>query len=107
MREFRKEDKEMIKFTNEYDNQQFILIAIDSSKDANVNKLISKIKAEYPSIQALHIIFDESEILIPLTNDCNYGFSLNQLREYLNPIAAATVSHFCVDMDEPTQRYNG
>ncbi len=97
----------MIKFTNAYDNQQFISIAIDNPEEVNVDYLISRIKAEYPSIQALHIVFDESEILIPLTNDCKYGFSLNQLREYLRPIAAATVSHFCVDMDEPTQRYNG
>lgn len=97
----------MIRFTNEYDNQQFISIAIDNPEEVNVDNLINKIKAEYPSIQALHIVFDESEILIPLTNDCNYSFSLNQLREYLKPIAAATVSHFCVDMDEPTQRYNG
>lgn len=106
MRE-RKEDKEMIKFTNEYDDQQFISIALNNPEEVNVDYLIRRIKADYPGIKALHIIFDESEVLIPLVNDCNYGFSLNQLREYLKPIAAATVSHFCVDIDEPTQRFNG
>lgn len=97
----------MIKFTNSNNDEQYISIAVDNPEDTNINDLVDKIKAEYPSIQTLHVIFDESEILIPLINDCNYGFSLNQLREYLKPIAAATVSHFCVDTDEPLQRYNG
>lgn len=98
----------MIKFSNENNDEQYISIAVDNPEDTNINDLVDRIKAKYPSIQALHIAFDESEILIPLTNDCNYGFSLNQLREYLKPIAAAaTVSHFCVDVDEPSQRYSG
>lgn len=93
----------MIQFTKKDDNKQYVSIMV-TPENTNTNSLINKIKSEYPSIQALHIIFDESEILIPVENSCNYGFSLNELREYIQPIAAATVSHFAVDTDVPGQR---
>lgn len=69
--------------------------------------IIKKIRKQYPSLKQLHIVFDEAEILIPLETGFPYNFSLNELREYIKPIAAATISHFAVDMDTPTQRYYG
>ncbi len=93
----------MIKFTEQDNNKQFISIEI---KDNTPTETISEnLKNKYPALQQANIIFDDSEILIEIDNNINYGFSLNELREYIKTNAAATVTHFSVDTDEPTQRY--
>lgn len=94
----------MIRFTNIQDNTQYVSVLV--SEGVNISALISKLKTDFPSIQPLHFIFDSEELLMPIVNNCNYDFSLNQLREYLKPVAT-TVSHFCADMGKPTQRYYG
>lgn len=96
----------MITFKHDDDNKQFISIIV-CSEGTNINSLIEQIKSHYPTLNGLHILFDDSEVLIPLTTGYNYNFSLNELREYIKPIAAATVTHFAVDMDKTTQRYYG
>lgn len=94
----------MIKFT-EQDNKQFISIEVkDNTPTETINE---NLKNTYAALQQANIIFDNSEIIIEIDNNINYGFSLNELREYINTVAAATVTHFCVDTDEPTQRYYG
>lgn len=93
----------MITFTNKDDNKQFI--SINTDENTNIDIIVQEIRKQYPSLKQLHIIFDKAEILIPLETGFPYGFSLNELREYIKPIAAATISHFAVDIDTPTQRY--
>ncbi len=95
----------MIKFTEKDNNKQFI--SINTDENTNIDIIVQEIRKQYPSLKQLHIIFDEAEILIPLETGFPYGFSLNELREYIKPIAAATVTHFSVDTEEPTQRYYG
>lgn len=95
----------MIIFADKDDNKQFI--SIDTDGSASIDTIVNKLKRHYTSLKQLHIVCDECEILIPLVTGYHYGFSLNELREYMKPIVAATVTHFAVDMDEPTQRYFG
>lgn len=95
----------MIKFTEKDNNKQFISIEL---KDNTTTEIISKnLKKIYESLQQANIICDTSEIIIEIDNNMDFGFSLNELREYINTLVEATVSHFVVDMDEPTQRYYG
>lgn len=95
----------MIKFTEQDNNKQFISIEI---KDNTPTEAISEnLKKTYEALQQANIICDTSEIIIEIDNNIDFGFSLNELREYIKTIAAATVTHFCVDTDEPTQRYHG
>lgn len=95
----------MIKFTEQDNNKQFISIAVkDNTPTETINE---NLKNKYAALQQANIIFDDSEILIKIDNNINYGFSLNELREYIKTVAAATVTHFSVDKDEPTQRYLG
>ncbi len=94
----------MITFTTQDNGKQFISIVVTPS-NTSIDCLINSIKAEYPSIEARNILFDESEILVPIEDGISYGFSLNELRQRIKSIANATVSYFAVDMDEPTQRY--
>lgn len=95
----------MIKFTEQDNNRQFISIEI---KDNTPTETISEnLKKTYEALQQANIVFDGSEILIEIDNSINYGFSLNELREHIKTIAAATVIHFSVDTDKPTQRYYG
>ena len=100
-----KENFKMIKFTNKDDNKQFISIKTD--KNINIDLIVDKIRKQFPSLKQLHIVFDEAEILIPIESGFAYGFSLNQLRDYIKPIAAVTISHFAVDIGLPAQRYCG
>jgi len=95
----------MIKFTNKDNNKQFISIEVKDSKTTAT--ICESLKEKFTALQHANIIFDDSEILIEIDNNINYGFSLNELREYMKTIAAANVTHFSVDTDEPTQRYNG
>ena len=93
----------MIKFTEKDNNKQFISI---ESKDSALNKIIIKnLTNTYSALQQANIVLDDSEILIEIDNNINYGFSLNELREHLKNIAPATIKHFIVDTDEPNQRY--
>ena len=48
----------MIKFTNEYDNRQFISIAVKPG-EMIIDDLIIKIKDKYPAMKAIHVVFDE------------------------------------------------
>lgn len=95
----------MIKFTNKDDNKQFISITV--SDNTPTKALCENIKEIYSSLQQANIIYDDSEIVIELDNSINYGFSLSDLREHIKTVAAATVSHFSVDINKPTQRYYG
>ncbi len=93
----------MIKFTEKDNNKQFISIEL---KDNTSTEIISEnLKKTYESLQQANIIYDTSEIIIEIDNNINYGFSLNELREHIKTVAAATVTHFAVDIEEPTQRY--
>lgn len=95
----------MIKFTEKDNNKQFISIVVkDGKATATINE---SLKEKFPALQQANIIFDDAEILIEIDNNIKYGFSLNQLREYIGTITAADVTTFCVDTDEPEQRYNG
>lgn len=95
----------MIKFTEKDNNKQFVAIEL---KDNTAAEIISEnLKKTYEALQQANIICDTSEIIIEIDNNIDFGFSLNELREYIKTIAAATVTHFCVDTDEPTQRYHG
>lgn len=95
----------MIKFTNEDNNRQFIEITIKDNTPTGT--IIENIKNTYSALQQANIIFDNSEIIIEIFNNFNYGFSLNELREYIKTITTATITHFSVDTDEPNQRYYG
>lgn len=95
----------MIKFTNEDNNRQFIEITIKDNTPTGT--IIENIKNTYSALQQANIIFDNSEIIIEIFNNFNYGFSLNELREYIKIITTATITHFSVDTDEPNQRYYG
>lgn len=87
----------MITFTKKDDNKQFISIAGDENTDTNY--LISELKKQLPTLSGLTIITDEAKILIPVEENYNYGFSLNELREAVKPMAKAVISHFSVDVD--------
>ena len=89
----------MIKFTNEDNNRQFIEITIKDNTPTGT--IIENIKNTYSALQQANIIFDNSEIIIEIFNNFNYGFSLNELREYIKTITTATITHFSVDTDEP------
>ena len=95
----------MIKFTNEDNNRQFIEITIKDNTPTGT--IIENIKNTYSALQQANIIFDNSEIIIEIFNNFNYGFSLNELREYIKTITTATITLFSVDTDEPNQRYYG
>lgn len=95
----------MIKFTDKDNNKQFIAIELKDNTAAKI--IIENLKKTYESLQQANIIFDTSEIVIEIDNNINFGFSLNELREHIKTVAAVTVTHFCVDTDEPTQRYYG
>lgn len=58
------------------------------------------------ALQKANIILDDSEIIIEIDNEIDYGFSLNELRKHIKSITTANVTHFCVDMNEPSQRYS-
>lgn len=80
----------MITFTQTHNNKQFILINTD--RNTNIDIIIKELKKQYPSLKQLHIVFDEAEIIIEINDNCEYGFSLNELREFIKPIAVAKVS---------------
>lgn len=95
----------MIKFTEQDNNKQFISIEV---KDNTPTETITEnLKNTYAALQQANIFFDNSEIIIEIDNNISYGFSLNELKQHIETIAAATVTHFSVDTDEPTQRYYG
>lgn len=81
----------MIKFTNKDDNTP-------------TKALCEKLKETYSALQQANIICDTLEIIIEI-NNIDFVFSLNELRKHIKTIAAATVTHFCVDLAEPSQRY--
>lgn len=95
----------MIKFNKNEDNKQFISINITDGTEAA--KVFDYISACYPSISQNPYRLDNDEILLTLEYGYNYGFSLNALRSTVAEVAKADVYTFCVDMDEPTQRYRG
>lgn len=95
----------MIKFTEQDNDRQFISIKVND--DTPTKTIFENIKNTYSALQQANTIFDESEILIEIDNSVDYGFSLNELREYIKTITTATITHFSVDTDEPNQRYLG
>ena len=95
----------MIKFNQSDDNKQFIsILVLDKTPTQKVYDYINNF---YNSINISFYKMDNEEILLNLRNDIKYGFSLNKLRKSISKIADATVKHFCVDLAQPSQRYNG
>ena len=95
----------MIKFNKNEDNKQFISISITDGTEAT--KVFNYISVRYPTIKGNLHKMDNDEILLNLDSNVHYGFSLNTLRLTVAEVANANVYTFCVDMDEPTQRYIG
>ena len=100
----------MIKFTKADDNKQFISIIVNGNKP--IQDVYNYIVNLYPIVKNIFYKMDSSEILLNLLsidaqrqNNFTYGFSLNQLRQSINKIARCTVTHFSVDLTEPSQRY--
>lgn len=97
----------MIKFTEKDNGKQFIGIEVKEGKPTNTIIECLRLTKKFESLNQANIIFDESEILIEIDNNINYGFSLNELREFIELMATANITTFEVDTDELTQRYNG
>lgn len=95
----------MIHFSKKDDNEQFISIVITDGTDPK--KVLGYISEHYPILNQILYKIDDEEIIFPLKNDIEYGFSLNALRTAVSDIAKSTVSCFCVDLDLPSQRFNG
>lgn len=95
----------MIKFNKNEDNKQFISIGVEDGTDTK--KVFNYISGVYPTIKENLHRMDKDEILLKLENNMHYGFSLNGLRSTVAEVAKANVYTFCVDIDEPTQRYRG
>lgn len=95
----------MIKFNTSEDNKQFISIGIESG--TNTEKVFNYISGIYPVICDYLYKMDNDEIIVRLENGAGYGFSLNALRSTVAEVEKANIYTFCVDMDEPTQRYRG
>lgn len=93
----------MKKFTKNENNQQFISISIKDGTDPA--KVLAYISGKYPTINGNVYEMDEDEILLNLEGDVHYGFALNPLKRTIAEVAEADIYTFCVDMDEPTQRY--
>lgn len=92
----------MIEFKNTDDNKQFISILIID--ETPIQKVYDYINNIYPSLKIGFYAMDDEEIIFNLTNNINYGFSLNELREIVKQKAKAIITHFCVDIEEPKQR---
>lgn len=95
----------MIHFAKKDDNAQFISIIITDGTDTK--KALGYISEHYPMLSQILYKIDNEEIIFPLINDIEYGFSLNALRAVVAEIAKSKVSHFCVDLNLPSQRFNG
>lgn len=99
----------MIKFTTVDDNKQFISIIVnDNTPIQNIYNYIVEL---YSPVKDVFNKMDSNEILLNLLsseeqkkNKFTYGFSLNELKKAINNIACCTVTHFCVDLAEPSQR---
>lgn len=101
----------MIRFTKADDNKQFISIIVNDN-NTSIQNVYNYIAVLYPSIKNVFYKMDNDEILFDLLsgneqekNNFTYGFSLNQLKQTINHIACCSVTHFCVDLAEPSQRY--
>lgn len=99
----------MIKFNKADDNKQFISIIVNDN--TSIQNVYNYIDGLYPSIKNVFNRMDDNEILLNLLspdeqkqNNLTYEFSLNQLRKTVNHIACCTVTHFCVDLAESSQR---
>lgn len=93
----------MIKFTDKDNNKQFISIKVNDNMPTKA--LYENLKETYSALQQANIIFDASEIIIEIDNNIDFGFSLDELRKHIKNLADVTVTHFCVDLAEPLQRY--
>lgn len=96
------EEKIMITFTKKDNGRQFISIKVDDTL-----RVKEELQSKYPVLKQANIVLDEVEILIEIEDSIQFGFSLNELRAYINSIAPAHITHFTVDVDEPAQRYIG
>ncbi len=94
--------KKMITFTKKEDNKQYVSISV--SDNTNPKRILNYICCCYSTIDKNICIFDSDEILLPLENNINYDFSLNDLRKTVSDIAEANISHFCVDLNLLNQR---
>lgn len=94
----------MIKFNSTDDNKQYISITVKDGTSSDI--VADHIINYYPSVGKICEL-DEDEILIPLENNIDYGFSLNELRATVAEIAKVDIYNFCVDIEMMSQRYNG
>lgn len=78
------------------ENRQFIAI----SGGGMLSDVSDRLKAEFTTIRS--IIIEDDEILIEVTADVQFGFSLKDLREFLQDVAS--VRMFAVDTEKPGQR---
>lgn len=92
----------MITFTKKDNGRQFISIKVD-----NTLRVKKELQNKYPALKRANVFLDEVEILIEIEDSIQFGFSLNELRAYINSIAPAHITHFTIDVNEPTQRYIG
>lgn len=97
----------MTKFNKSDENEQFVSILVKDG--TNTGKLFNHICKQHPTAKAHLQGMDENEILLELPDSgcSHYDFSLNELRNTTLKMAIATITHFCVDLDEPSQRYCG
>ncbi len=92
----------MIKFAKEHNNTQFVSIAMLDSADTS--EVCNHITQVFDGLSLFARCSDEILLNIP---DGGCGFSLDQLREAIKPIAKANVVVITVDTDESSQRFVG
>lgn len=92
----------MITFTTKDNGRQFISIKVNDTL-----QIKEQLQNKYPVLKKANVFLDEVEILIEIEDSFEFGFSLNELKAYINSITPAHITHFTVDVNEPTQRYIG
>lgn len=92
----------MIKFNQSDDNKQFISIRVLDNKPAS--KIYEYVRDLYDSINGLPHTIDNEEIVIELCKNSYLGFSLNDLRQEVKKKTDVVIGHFCVDLNEKSQR---
>ena len=92
----------MIRFNQNNDNVQFVSIVLHGGEDTStVFERLSHV------ISGLSLFAKDCEEILLDIPDGGCGFSLNQLRAAIEPIAKAKVAIVTVDLDEPSQRLTG
>lgn len=93
----------MFKFKSHEEGDQFVSILIKDGTDTQ--EVFNYIADKHRSINEHPHRMDNEEILLELTENCKYGFSLNALRSTVGEIAEAAVALLVVDTTEKSGRY--